>query len=252
MCPNLGRLYRMETTHDITLGDTRRIASAVVLQSGGTAHGSRCCDLVAQLSKVLQSVKIAPAVIQFGNIAPNRAGAMFSLMSHAFDDTANRCALFVGMANGTISVSAALDLMDDYDIQLTNEEIIELLAMQSSATVATVRSWARVHALAALIQYATEYMSTGIMEARTNCLRMLADIRAYKAPLAIVAAMLTLLAVLLLQLATLQFPDGPQPPDITSVVSLLIASAVLAPRAPQFMPSSGSVSTGCRLVGLHG
>ncbi|KAA8827528.1 hypothetical protein [Bifidobacterium myosotis] len=242
----------METMHDITPSDTRRIARVVVLQNGGTAHGSQCRDLVAQLSNVLQSVKIAPAVIQFGTITPNRPGAGFSLMSHAFDDTANRCALFVGMANGTISVSAALDLMDDYDIQLTNTETIALFVMQSSATAATVRNWARAHALAALIQYATEYVSAGMLEARTDYLRMLADIRAYKAPSAIVAAMLALLAVLLLQLATLQFPDGPHPPDITPVVSLLIASAVLAPRAPQFMPSSGSVSTGSRLAGLHG
>lgn len=230
-------LVHMKTMHAVTPSDIRRIARVVMLRNGGTAHGSQCRDLVAQLSKVLQTIKFAPAVIQFGTITPNRPGAGFSLMSHAFDDTANRCALFVGMANGDISVSAALDLMDDYDIQLTNAETIALFTMDSSATAATARKWARAHALAALIQYATEYVSAGMLEARADYVRELADIRAYKAPTAAVAAALALLAVLLLQLATLQFPDGPQPLDITPVVSLLIASAILAPRAPQFRPS---------------
>lgn len=233
----------METMHAVTSSDTRRIARVVVLQNGGTAHGSQCRDLVAQLSKVLQSVKIAPAVIPLGRITPNRPGAMFVLGHAAFDDMARRCALFVGMAAGTLSVSAAAELMLNDDVQLTAKEAAELFNLwklevrQTPAPAKRVRKWARAHALAAIIQYATEYVSAGMLEARTDYVRMLADIRAYKTPTAVIAAVLALLAALLLQLAAMQFPDGPQPPDITPVVSLLIASAIVAPRAPQFRPS---------------
>ncbi|MFC5221597.1 hypothetical protein [Bifidobacterium leontopitheci] len=232
----------METTHVVTSGDTRRIASVVVLHNGGTAHGSQCRDLVAQLSKVLQSVKIAPAVIPAGRITPNRAGDAFACCTAAFDDMARRCALFVGMANGTVSICAAVDLMFDDEIQLTATETAELIAMwRNSAAVETVREWAHEHALLALAQYATEYVAAGMLELRADCLRMLADCRAYTAPSATISAALALLAAVLQRLAALSFPDTGAPPDTAPVVSLLIVSAALLPRAPQSARSSGSV-----------
>lgn len=233
----------METTHAVTLSDTRRIASAVVLENGGTAHGSRCRDLVAQLSKVLQSVRVAPAAAFTGKITPGRAGALFTASVAGLDDTARRCALFVGMANGSISVTAAAELMFDDDLQLTAEETAELFDLwklevrQQPAPTETVRKWARAHALAALARYAAEYAAAGLLELRSDCLRMLTDVRAYVAPAAIVSAALMLLAVVLRQLAALQFPDTGLPLDIAPVVSLLIVAAILAPRAPQFRPS---------------
>lgn len=229
--------------HEITPSDTRRIAHAVVLGNGGTAHGSHCRDLVAQLSKVLQSVEVAPADTATGKITPGRAGALFTASVTGLDDMARRCALFVGMANGSISVTAAAELVLDDDLQLTAEETAELFNLwklevrQTPAPAETVRQWARMHALAALAQYAMEYTAAGLLELRADCLRILSDSRAHVAPAASVLAALMLLAAVLQQLAALQFPDTGLPPDIVPIVSLLVIAAILAPRAPQYHPS---------------
>lgn len=232
----------METKHAVTPSDTRRIASAVVLQNGGYRHAAQRRAVVAQLSKVLQSVEIAPAVSIIECLTPeNMLGAMSSVLRSAYEDDERRCALFVGMANGSISVSEAFDLVLGglgEEVRLPRNEFAELAELyRSDMSGEEVESWARARALAALREYAAKYIADGALSVREDCLRMFREERAYTYDDGMTLALLALLAAAIVQAASTETYHVQRPPAVRPLASLLTITAILAPRAPQPVPS---------------
>ncbi|NEG72315.1 hypothetical protein [Bifidobacterium ramosum] len=226
----------METMHAVTPSDTRRIASAVVLRNGGYRHAAQRRAAVAQLSKVLQSVSIAPAAPITGCITPeNMMGTMPAVLRGAYEDNERRAALFMGMANGSISVSEAFDLVLDDEVRLTRDEFAELTELwRADARDDEVLPWAYARALAALTEYADEYVAAEALTIRADCLHMFRETRAYTPDGDMVLALLILLAAAIIQTDAAETYHVQRPPDILPLVSLLTIAAILAPRAPQF------------------
>lgn len=225
----------METMHAVTPSDTRRIASVVVLRNGVYRRAAQRRAAVAQLSKVLQSVTIAPAVPITGCITPeNMAGMMPAVLRSAHEDNERRAALFMGMANGSISVSEAFDLALEDEIRLTRNEFAELTELwRNDACGDEVSSWAYA---CALTEYANEYVAAEALTIRADCLHMFRETRAYTPDSDMVLALLILLAAAIIQTDTAETYHVQRPPDIPPLTSLLTIAAILAPRAPQFRP----------------
>lgn len=225
--------------HVVTPSDTRRIASVVVLRNGGYRRAAQRRAAVAQLSKVLQSVSIAPAVPITGCTTPeNMMGTMPAVLRCAYEDNERRAALFVGMANGSISVPEAFDLALEDEIRLTRNEFAELAELwRTDACGPEASSWAYTCALTALTEYAAEYVAAEALTIRADCLRVFRETRAYAPDSDMVFALLILLADAIIQTDTAETYHVQRPPDIPPLVSLLTIAAVLAPRAPQFRPS---------------
>lgn len=228
----------MKKTRNAVRSEYARIANRVVSEDFQGRAVPETRSAVSYLCSMLNRISETPDSLP-SRVSLRNYGSMYALAVTSYEDKRKRCAILLSIANGAIEADDIFEIVVDSDI-FTAEEITQVTALSCMISAPErLKEWAYSTATSAMYDYCCACLT--LLEIRRSSMSTMKDINAHTQPVALLLALLLFLALSEVANNSLRYRLEKAPPMGMSVIlTCLIVSATLAPRAPQHLPASDS------------
>lgn len=229
----------MKKTRNAVRSEYARIANRVVSEDFQGRAVPETRSAVSYLCSMLDRINETPDSLP-SRVTLQNYGSMYALAVTSYEDERRRCAVLLSIANGTIEADDIFEIVADSDV-FTAEEITQVTALSCMISAPErLKEWAYTTAISAMYDYCCACLT--LLEIRRSSMSTMKGINAHTQPVALLLALLLFLALSEVANTSMRYRLEKAPPrGLNVVLTCLIVSATLAPRAPQHLPASDSV-----------